>query len=148
KNYFGTEAGIIGGTAVNAVIYAVSGSGIKFYANAALKWGINSSGDFTFGSSSHICDSAGTPTLGSGFGTGATIVGTDYAFLITCGTTGGGTGNGGNVTFGHTFSAAPIVTLAWDPQTDGTARPLINTLSTTILNIIPHGANEFVTGAR
>jgi hypothetical protein len=79
---------------------------IRFYTGASvLRWGINAAGDKTFGASSHIADSAGTPVITSGFGAGPTITGTDYGFVIAIGT---GTSTGGLVTFGHAFTNAPI----------------------------------------
>ncbi len=80
---------------------------LRFYAGGTTqRWGINAAGDGTFGTSSHISDSSGTPTIASGFGTGSpSIVGRDYAFQVTIGATGSTTGT---VNFGHTFTTAPV----------------------------------------
>lgn len=84
-------------------MYRVTTDVIGWTTAGTLRWGINGAGDFIFGASSHIADSNGTPTIGSGFGTSPSIAGTDYAFVVTLGS---GAGNvGGSVTFGHTFSA-------------------------------------------
>jgi hypothetical protein len=74
---------------------------IRFYTNSTLRWGINAAGDHTFGASSHISDSVGTPTSFAG----GTAAGADYAFKITIG---GAASAGGLVSFGHTWSTAPI----------------------------------------
>jgi hypothetical protein len=83
---------------------------LSFWTNNLQRWGINSAGDHTFGASSHIADSSGTPVNTSGWGSGSTIAGNDYAFVLTIGTT-AGTGTG-VVTFGHTFSSPPICSIA------------------------------------
>ena len=86
--------------------------GIKFRAGSgALRWGIDSSGNWTFGSSAHIALGAGTPTISSGFGAGSTITGTSYAFKIVTGT---GLPTTGTVSFGTTFSSAPMVVVSGD----------------------------------
>lgn len=79
---------------------------IRLYTGGSnLRWGINSAGDWTFGASSHIALSNGTPSISSGFGTSPSIAGTDYAMVITTGT---GGPSGGVVNFGHTWSTTPI----------------------------------------
>ena len=120
-----------GGTTDNLVLIASSSAGIVFGTNATgPRWGINSAGDFTVGSANHIADSIGTPTLGGGWGSGASIVGTDYAMLIQTGTLGGGIVNG-IVGFGHTWSTAPVCTVAM--EYDAHAYPVsISTSSVTL----------------
>lgn len=89
-------------------LYIEANSGpIQFWANGSQRWGINTAGDHTFGASSNIADSSGTPTILSGFGTGPSIAGRDYAFLVTLGT---GSPTSGVVTFGHTWTNAPACT--------------------------------------
>ena len=70
-----------------------------------IRWGINAAGDFTVGSSANIADSGGTPTIASGFGSGATITGNDYAFVVFNGTT---NSTGGTINFGHTWTHNPV----------------------------------------
>jgi hypothetical protein len=97
------------GNGTNGIgIGATNGSGaIRFYTGGTtLRWGINAAGDHTFGASSHISDSSGTPVIASGFGSGAnTIAGADYAFIVN---SGGAAGVTGTVTFGHTWTTAPV----------------------------------------
>lgn len=92
-------------------IAATSGSGaLRFYTGGtAVRWGVNAAGDFTYGASSHISDSVGTPARASGCGGGTTIAGTDYAFIMTKST---GTDTTCVVTFGHTWSTTPICTVS------------------------------------
>jgi len=100
------------GTAADLSILAPASSGIGFFTNNTNteRWGINSAGDHTFGSSSHIADSSGTPVIASGFGSsGNSIAGNDYAFAVS---SGGSAGVTGTVTFGHTFSSAPVCVAA------------------------------------
>ncbi len=78
---------------------------LREYAGGALRWGISAAGDRVFGSSSHIADSGGTPTIFSGFGTSPSIAGNDYAFTVTVGT---GANTGGTVEFGHLFTNLPV----------------------------------------
>lgn len=106
----------VGGTGgLNLV--AINGSGaMRFYTGGDnLRWGINSSGDTTFGASSHIADSNGTPTIASGFGTSASVLGNDYAMVILPGTS---SSSSGVVNFGHTFNTAPVA-VATRNITDG-----------------------------
>jgi len=141
-DYVGLERGIISGTSNNLVLYAATTAGHKFYVNAGtLAWGINSAGDSTFGASSHIADSSGTPTIGSGFGTSPTITGADYAFAVTVGSTSGATGT---VNFAHTFNAAPVCVAI------STADPLLmGTVGTTSAQInYGPGVGNFTNGSR
>lgn len=90
---------------------ATASAPIKFYTAGALRWGINSAGDHTFGASARIADSSGTPTLTTctNCGTGNTLVtgSTDYA--ITWTQTGAGSGALTIlITFGHSFASAPV----------------------------------------
>lgn len=84
-------------------LQAANASGaIRFYSGGAtLRWGILAAGDLTFGGSSHIALSAGTPTAGTNC-TGVT--GTDYAFTSNI------KNNSAPVTvnFGHTWTNPPI----------------------------------------
>ncbi len=96
------ETGGVGG--LSLVTTNASGA-LRLGTNSLLRWGINAAGDWTQGASSNIADSAGVPTILSGFGTGPTIAGNDYAFVITEGT---GDNTGGSVTFGHTWTNPPI----------------------------------------
>jgi hypothetical protein len=79
---------------------------IRFIAGGtAVRWGINAAGDHTFGASSHIADSAGTPTISSGGGTSPSIAGQDYAFKLTFGVS---TVTAAVIAFGHTWTTAPV----------------------------------------
>lgn len=100
---------LVANSAGGLSVVALNGSGaIRFYTGGGnLRWGINSAGDHTFGASSHIADSSGTPTIASGFGTTPAIIGTDYAFSVGGG---GGSASTGTVTFGHTWTTSPICT--------------------------------------
>jgi len=101
------EAEGAGGLALSAV----NGAGkIGFYTAGAsnLRWGINAAGDWTFGASSHIADSVGTPSISSGFGSSPTIAGTDYAFKVVVGSVASTTTS--TVNFGHTWSTIPVCT--------------------------------------
>jgi hypothetical protein len=117
-----------GGLSVSAL--HASGE-IRFYTGGSNKrWGINSAGDFTVGSSSHISDSVGTPAYQNGFGGSATVTGNDYAFKIAM------TGSAavtGTVTFGHTWSTTPICVAV----SDGNVGYInaINSTSTTDLTL-------------
>lgn len=79
-----------------------------------LRWGVNTAGDFTFGASSNIAFSSGSPSIASGFGGTATISGNDYAFLVTS----SGNNTTGTVTFGHTWTNAPACVIT--PNSTGT----------------------------
>lgn len=118
------------GTAANGIHIAAehASGGIKFYTGGTnLRWGINSAGDHLFGASSHISDSSGTPVIASGFGSGAnTIAGADYAFVVN---SGGAAGVTGTVTFGHTWSTAPVCVAA---NSAASSAIVIGTTTTTV----------------
>jgi hypothetical protein len=101
----GLTSAVIGtGTSSNLAVYSAS-NGLEFYSNGLLRWGVNTAGDFTYGPSSHIAMSGGTPTIASGFGTGSSLGNvTDYAGSIVSGT---GSPTTGTLTFGHTWSQTP-----------------------------------------
>ncbi len=84
---------------------------IRFYTGAVgtPRWGINAAGDLTVGPSSRIADSPGTPSIISGFGTGAAIFGSDYAFYVSMGST---ANTGGSVLFGHPLTGQLPVCVA------------------------------------
>jgi fibronectin-binding autotransporter adhesin len=123
----GMESALIGsGTSNNLVLFPAAGNAINFYTNGStsIRWGINTAGDFTFGASSHIFASNGTPSC-----TGC--AGTDYAF------TGTQSGAGAvTVTFGHTFSTTPVCIATHN----GSANALFTTaVSTTGVTFTPSG---------
>jgi len=95
-----------GGLYLNAI-----GTGPIVFGN---KWGVNVAGDFTFGASSNIADSSGTPTIATGFGTSPTIAGTDYAFKVV---KQANASSSGTVNFGHTWTTTPICVLATSNST-------------------------------
>ncbi len=90
-------------------LIASNGSGIIRFETGGenLRWGVNAAGDFTFGTSSNLAMSNGTPT--SSCGGSSTIAGTDYALKQTK-----GSNNVSNctVTFGHTWSNIPVCTVS------------------------------------
>jgi hypothetical protein len=92
---------------------------IRLYTNSTLRWGVNAAGDHTFGASSHISDSSGTPGAASnacgGGGCATSIAGTDYAMKLTF--TGPSSTTSATVTFGHTWSTAPVCVGTSDPGT-------------------------------
>lgn len=89
---------------------------LRFYAGGtAIRWGINDAGDFTFGTSSNISDSGGTPNPNSCVGGGSTCTwaGQDYAIKLT--TTGAPTT--AIASFGHPWTTAPICTASSSTET-------------------------------
>lgn len=93
-----------GGLSVGAT--NVSGA-LRLLAGGLQRWGINTGGDLTVGSSPSIVYSVGTPTLTSGGGSGGAISGSDSSFQITLGT---GPTSPITVTFGHAFTSNPRCT--------------------------------------
>jgi hypothetical protein len=92
----------VGGMSINAA----HGSGaVRFYTGGAStpRWGINAAGDLTQGSSSNIIDSVGVPSVTAGCGTGPSVVGNDYLFTLSTGSTSSTTCTVG---YGHIMSAA------------------------------------------
>ncbi len=127
----GTALGALGAGGLS--IWANNASGvIRFYTGGStLRWGVNAAGDFTFGTSSYIADSSGTPTISTGFGTSPSIAGTDYAVVVTLGS---GGPVSGTVAFGHTFSHAPAcVATAGGPGS--AAQILLLTVTTTTVKV-------------
>lgn len=109
KVYVGTESGIIGGTATNAVFYTVSGNGIKFYPNAALAWGMNSGADLTQGTGNNIACNVGVPTTNTNF-TGnpnITYSGIACGFIVAATNSGGAFSGSIIINFNHTYANAP-----------------------------------------
>lgn len=100
-NLVGARGGGVNILAANGPLRLYSGSA------SAVRWGVNTAGDLTFGASLNITESSGTPTcsLGTCTGAGSAIVGTDYAFEVT-GATAAGTGF--TMNFGHTWSNKPV----------------------------------------
>lgn len=90
---------------------------IHFYTGGtSRRFAIDAAGNWTIGTSLHIVDSNGTPSIASGFGLTPAISGNDYAFTITLSTTPGATGV---VNFGHTFASAPVVTATYGNNVSG-----------------------------
>jgi hypothetical protein len=118
-----------------SIVASDAAGAIRFYSGGStLRWGINSAGDFTFGASSHIADSSGTPTCGTNC---ASVAGQDYAFAVT------GSGSGHTtvtVNFGHTFSNTPVCT---PTGTALTSNPYyITSVSTSAITIVLGGATQ------
>lgn len=97
----------------NLHIATNSAKSLLLWTNATLRWGINAAGDFTFGASSHIAMSSGSPSFSSGFGGAPTVSGTDYSFFISS----SGANTTGVINFGHTWSSTPnCVVTPFDPN--------------------------------
>jgi hypothetical protein len=133
----GNASVILGsGTASDLALFAQSGNAIDFYTNGSTsaRWGINITGDLTFGASKHIYLSAGSPTLTTctNCGAGATITGTDNDFVIYA-----PNATGGNltitVTFGHTFSSTPICRGVYPGGGQASIFPITSTTAITSL---------------
>lgn len=108
EGFIGPLSAILGsGTSDDIALYAYASAGIQWFTNNStnMRFGINSAGDFTVGSSNHLFKSVGTPNgLSNTGGTSATFGGgSDYGFFFT--TVGGPNSVSGN--FGHTWSNAP-----------------------------------------
>lgn len=88
---------------------------IKMYTNGLLRWGINPAGDRTFGTASHIADSNGTPTAAGQPGT-LTSGSTDYAIQFA---KDGTSTSQVQVTFGHTWTNAPVCVSSASPALAG-----------------------------
>jgi hypothetical protein len=107
KAHIALTSAILGsGSSDDLAVYSNTGTGI--YTNGAnLRWGYNTAGDHTFGASSHIADSNGTPTKSSCTGGGCSwsidTDSTDYAMSLTI-----TTATTVTVAFGHTFSSNPV----------------------------------------
>ncbi len=95
----------------------------------------------TYLGSANLTDSVGTPTISSGFAaSGSSIAGSDYAFLVTVGSTIPTTT--GVVTFGHTFANAPVCNFS--PGTSAASTPtLFLSASTTQLGFNTAPATAF-----
>lgn len=90
---------------------------LKIYTAGVLRWGINSAGDWTGGSSGHIVDSLGTPSYSADkFNASSTIAGTDYAMYLDTFTPNDGQAV---INFGHTFSTAPVCVAQSDDYSTG-----------------------------
>lgn len=125
-NTGGNYAGVLYTNSTGGLgIETAGATAIRFLTNATLRWGINAAGDWTFGASSHIADSNGTPTVASGFGGAGTIVGTDYAFKVT-----GGAATSGTVNFGHTWTTTPVCVATG--ETSGASGLTVSTSTTQI----------------
>jgi hypothetical protein len=133
KAIFGLTGFIEGDSSTDAAVFAESGLGIFFYTNgsSSQRFSINTTGDWRMGASDHIMDSVGTPTITDHFSGSAsdTIAGTDYAFKWTFGSTLDGAGT---VTFGHTFSTAPICVVSFGGAPPAVAMRISGTTTTTV----------------
>lgn len=136
-------AALIEDSAGGLSLGAVHASGaMRFYTGGStLRWGINAAGDTTFGASSHIADSSGTPTISSGFGTSPSIAGTDYALIVTVGSSPNTTGT---IAFGHTWSTTPVCSVTSNQSSGAVGYPFVSTISTTQLVINGSQASAFV----
>jgi hypothetical protein len=114
-------------------------------AGGNIRWGVNAAGDWTFGASSHIADSNGTPTYSSGFGGSAFVTGADYAFTVST----GGTSSNGVVAFGHTWTNTPVCividqsnlggTMGITPSTTSVAWNYTSSLVNTVFYVLCRG---------
>jgi hypothetical protein len=91
---------------------------LRFYSGGTTQRALyDANGHYVLGSGTAITDGVGTPTLvGSDFGTGATIVGKSYGFVITCGA---GPNSTGAVNFGTTYATAPCVVVSTNGKAAG-----------------------------
>lgn len=110
-SYVGRENSTGGNIFTGSSAYATllgtgSAHSVQFATNNTVRFGIDSNGNWLKGAS--IMDSTGTPTISGGFGTGVSIVGTDYAFVVTINNGTGGASTQGTVAFGRTFTTAPV----------------------------------------
>ncbi len=117
---------------------------MAFWLSGAQVARYDTSGNYVLGSGTNITDSTGTPSINAGCGTSPTIVGKDYAFVITIGT--GGTDFSCSVLFGRTFANVPACVSDWSLAA-GTSRQI--TVSTTsvllVANpILPVGGHIYV----
>lgn len=96
----GNVTGNVSGSAAT-----VTGAAQSAITSVGTLTGLTVSGTVSLVASGNLTDSNGTPTIAAGFGTGASVVGTDYGMLIQTGTNSAATGT---ITFGKTYAHAPI----------------------------------------
>lgn len=105
---------------------------LRFYAGGtASRFRILANGDWGMGSAGNVMDSIGTPSVTSGGGASAGVVGTDYAMDFHDGTT---SSSNATITFGHTFTNGPICTATRQSTVDGTGITLQTTTTTVVVN--------------
>lgn len=78
-----TPSTAAGGSTFTTPVLTITSAGVYDFNG---KWGINAAGDWTFGASAHVTDSAGTPAI-SACGTSPVIAGKDYSFTFVTGST-------------------------------------------------------------
>jgi hypothetical protein len=146
KGFLGTDSTVVGGGSNSDQLDLYAVTSLAFFTNNTTtpRWGINAAGDWTYGASSHIADSVGTPTIASAvpalFKSG-TIAGTDYAFVIT---NGSGTPPDGSVNFGHTWSTAPVCTVTMSDSSAVYISAITTTQLTLVNNTAGVGSKYFV----
>ena len=118
---FSTTFTTAGSQVANGVELQVNGAGgfninasdaagtIGLWTVSTKRFAVNAAGDWLYGS--NIMDSTGTPTIASGGCTTPSIAGTDYAFDIVLGTACAGGNTQTLVSFGRTWTTAPICTV-------------------------------------
>jgi hypothetical protein len=116
-------------------LYLPAANALGLSTASTLRWGVNAAGDWTFGASAHITDAVGAPSIASGFCSSPTIAGRDYAFTVSVGT--GCASNLGAVTFGTTWTNAPVCVVA----SSNSARLASADATTTALSLQVAGGN-------
>lgn len=106
KVFVGTSSYINGAGGDQAAFFGAADIGFYTNNSSNAKFGINTNGDWTIGTSSHVMDSGGAPTISSAWTNGQTITGNDYAFQVVI--TAGAAALTGTLNFGHTWSTAPV----------------------------------------
>lgn len=102
---------------------------LSIVVNGAKNFSVINNGNVTIGGG-NVTDGVGTPTIASGFGSGPSIAGKSYAFVITLGA--GGAIQTGTVNLGTTYASAPVVVVS----TSGSTMPqLFASASTTQVTI-------------
>lgn len=154
-NYIGTDNSTgsgLGSGAYGMTMYGAAAAGISIRANHAsgsinlkvngntTRFAINASGDWLKGSS--ILDSVGTPSVTSGFGSGASVTkGLDYGFIVNTGST---SSTGGVVTFGRTYTSAPVCQATWSAYAAGGVDSVATTTTVTFAYGAATSANIYV----
>jgi len=118
---------VIGSSAGGLTLAATDAAGtIGLWTVATKRFAVDASGNWLKGS--NIMDSTGTPTIGSGFGTGASILaGSDYGFRVDIGST---ASTSGVILFGRSFSNGVVCTSS--PAAAGPGAVQVSTLTTQV----------------
>jgi DNA/RNA endonuclease YhcR with UshA esterase domain len=128
-------AGSIAGAGALDVLSVTTDGVFAVGPNGAVTIGTNAAGDrLGGGGTGDIIESVGGPSITAGYATGA-VAGYDFAFKISI-TNAGATG--GTITFGHTWTNAPICTANGDGNAAITNSIAVSSTTTTV--ILAHNA--------